>query len=254
MSTASQRFRDALTRWFPPGAVYTFVGAGGKTTGMKTAAAFLAETGVKARMTTTTRLGIDEFAGWAVTEVRRPSDLAHALDAPDPIMVLVGATAADTGKYLGVDTKPIEALTLRADTVLLVEGDGSRKLPMKAPESREPVIPSNTATVFAVMGAGAFDEPIDEAHCYNHLRALALLGRTGGTFEPVDIAALAADPQGCRKGLLSGMGFRLLLNQGDLGAKRETASEALRIALREYGIRGSLVSFQKGELYDSTDE
>jgi len=254
MSTASQRFREALARWFLPGAVYTFVGAGGKTTAMKAAAAFLAETGVKARLTTTTRLGIDEFTGWAITEVRRPSDLAHALGAPDPLMVLVGATSADTGKYLGVDTRPIESLILRADTVLLVEGDGSRKRPMKAPESREPVIPSNTSTVFAVMGAAAFDEPIDEAHCYNHLKALALVGRAGSFFEAPEIAALAADPEGCCKGVLPGMGFRLLLNQGDLAAKRETASEALKIAREKYGIRGSLISFQTGELYESTDE
>jgi len=250
----TQRFREALSRWFLPGAVYTFVGAGGKTTAMKQIAAFLCETGVKARLTTTTRLGIDEFADWSITEVRGPADLAQAIAASDPVMLLVGATAAGTGKYLGVDPKLIESLPLRADTVLLVEGDGSRKRPMKAPESREPVIPSNTSTVFAVMGAGAFDEPIDEAHCYNHQKALSLVGRTGGFFEPPEIAALAADPEGCCKGVLSGMAFRLLVNQGDLSKKRAVASEALKIAREKYGIRGSVVSFQKGELYDSTDD
>jgi hypothetical protein len=50
------------------------------------------------------------------------------------------------------------------------------------------------------------------------------------------------------------MAFRLLMNQGDLEQKRETASEALRLARDRYGIRGALVSFQKGELYDTTDD
>jgi hypothetical protein len=50
------------------------------------------------------------------------------------------------------------------------------------------------------------------------------------------------------------MAFRLLVNQGDLSKKRAVASEALKIAREKYGIRGSVVSFQKGELYDSTDD
>ena len=254
MSTPAQRFRDALSRWFRPGAVYTFVGAGGKTTAMKAVAAFLAETGVKARLTTTTRLAIDEFAGWEVTEIRGPADLARALAAPDPALLLVRAAAPGTGKYLGVEPRLIESITLSANAVLLVEGDGSRRRPMKAPGSREPVIPSNTSTVYAVMGAEAFDEPIDEAHCYNHQKALALVANTGSFFEPLVIAALAADPEGGCKGVLPGHGFRLLVNQGDLPQKRARASEALKIAREKYGIRGALVSFQKGEMYDSTDD
>jgi hypothetical protein len=125
---------------------------------------------------------------------------------------------------------------------------------MKVPESREPVIPANTSIVFALMGAGAFDEPIDEAHCYNSQKALVLVGKTGSFFEPREIAALAADPEGCSKGVFSGMAFRLLMNQGDLDQIRETAIAALRLARERYGIRGALVSFQKGELYDTTEE
>ena len=124
---------------------------------------------------------------------------------------------------------------------------------MKVPESHEPVIPSNTATVFAVMGASAFGGPIDEAHCYNHQGALArLAGKT--VFEPEAIAVLAADPGGCRKGVLPGMAFRLLVNQGDLVQQRASASRALRLARERSGVRGALVSFQKGELYDATED
>jgi probable selenium-dependent hydroxylase accessory protein YqeC len=254
MPTPAQRFRDALAAWFLPGAIYTFVGAGGKTTAMNRVAAFLAETGVKARLTTTTKVGIDEFNGTPVTMVHNPVELARALSDDAPVMLLVGGTLPEKAKYGGLDPRMMEDLFLNADTVLLVEGDGSRKRPMKAPESREPVIPARTSTVFAFMGAGAFDEPIDEAHCYNYQKTLALVGKTGSFFEPPEIAALAADPEGSCKGVLSGMAFRLLMNQGDLEKKRGTATEALRLARDRYGIRGALVSFQKGELYDSTDD
>jgi hypothetical protein len=104
------------------------------------------------------------------------------------------------------------------------------------------------------MGASAFGEPIDEAHCYNNAKVLAVVGGTASSFNPPEIAALAANSEGCSKGVLPGMAFRLLLNQGDLERKRELASAALRLAREKHGIRGALVSFQKGELYDTTDD
>jgi probable selenium-dependent hydroxylase accessory protein YqeC len=254
MSTPRQAFRDALSRWFLPGAIYTFVGAGGKTTAMKAVAAFLAQGGIKARLTTTTRVGIDELKDIPLSLIRDPADLARAVADSAPVRLLVSTTMHDRGKHRGLDPRLIEDLAVQGDTVLLVEGDGSRKLPMKAPRSHEPVIPANTAAVFALMGAIAFGERITEKNCYNHRKALALTGETGGFFGAREIARLAGDPEGCRKGILSGMGFRLLINQGDLEARRRTASEALRLAREHDGIRGALVSFRKEELYDATDD
>jgi probable selenium-dependent hydroxylase accessory protein YqeC len=251
MSTPSQRFRDACAGWFLPGSVCTFVGAGGKTTALKRIAALLAESGTKVRLTTTTRVGIDEFEGWTVAEVRGAAELARAIQDEDPMALLVGGTDRGRGKYLGIGPGLIEGIALTGDTVLLVEGDGSRKRPMKVPEGHEPVIPSSSAAVFAVMGASAIGEPIDEEHCYNHRMAASLAGMA--QFEPAAIASIAAHPQGCRKGVLSRMAFRLLVNQGDLVEKRAAASEALHLAREKFGIHGALVSFQKGELYDTTE-
>jgi probable selenium-dependent hydroxylase accessory protein YqeC len=252
MSTPKGRFHSALTRWFLPGAVYTFVGAGGKTTGMKQVAAHMAGTGVKARLTTTTKVAVDEFSGFLVSLVKDAADFERAVADSAQTRLVVAGSASDPGRYQGLQPALIEGVRIGADAVLLVEGDGSRQRPMKAPQVHEPVIPSNTATVFAVMGASAFDEPMDERHCYNFQKALALVGRTGSFFEPGEIARLAGDPEGCFKGVRSGMGFRLLVNQGDLEEKRETACEALWLARQRYGIAGAVVSFQKGELYEST--
>ena len=253
MATPAQRFLEQIPQWFQPGAVYTFVGAGGKSTAMKRIAGVLAQAGLKARMTTTTRVGTEEFSGCPVRLVQEPSDVLRALEQEDPILLLAGALLAGQGKYAGIDPLLIDALPPRADTVLLVEGDGSRRLPMKVPRAREPVIPSSSHAVLAFMGASAFDEPVDERHCYNHEGALALLGRTGSFFEPEEIAALAAHQDGCRKGVLPGMRFLVLVNQGDLEDKRETAREALRLMKSRHGIDGVLASFQEGELYAGTD-
>jgi probable selenium-dependent hydroxylase accessory protein YqeC len=251
MSTPTGRFHSALTRWFLPGAVYTFVGAGGKTTAMKRIAAHLTGTGVKARMTTTTKVGVHEFAGFLVSLVREAADFERALADPAPTRLVVAGSASDR-RYLGLQPALIEGVRIGADAVLLVEGDGSRQRPMKVPQEHEPVIPANTSTVFAVMGASAFDEPMDERHCYNFQKALALVGRTGSFFEAGQIASLAGDPEGCFKGVRSGMGFRLLLNQGDLEEKRQTACEALWLARQRYGIAGAVISFEEGELYEQT--
>jgi probable selenium-dependent hydroxylase accessory protein YqeC len=254
MSAPGQRFCEALGRWFPPGAIYTFVGAGGKTTAMKTVAAFLVRHGLKARLTTTTRVGIDELDGIPISLIHGPADLAGALADGAPVRLLVGTTMVEQGKHGGLEPALLNDLSVSADTVLLVEGDGSRKRPMKAPKTHEPVIPASTASVFALMGAIAFDGPIDEEHCYNHGKALRLAGEPGRLFEAREIARLAGDPEGCRKGIPPGALFRLLINQGDIEGKRHTAREALRLAKEHFGIRGALVSFQKEELYDATDD
>ncbi len=214
MAGPEESFRDALRQWFLPGAVYTFVGAGGKTTAMKRVAAFLAGAGMKARLTTTTRVGIEELRGIPVTFVKRPEDMPPALAGEAPLRLLVAGVVSDVDKYLGIDPALIESLSLPGDTVLLVEGDGSRRCPLKVPRDHEPVIPANTRTVFALMGASAIDEPIDEIHCYNHQKALSLIGKADGSFDPEVLATLCADPQGCRKGVRAGMDFRFLINQG----------------------------------------
>jgi probable selenium-dependent hydroxylase accessory protein YqeC len=250
MPTPAQRFRDEIPRFFLPGAVYTFVGAGGKSTAMRRVASLLAETGLKARMTTTTRVGVQEFSRCPVRLVQEPSDAQRAMEQEDPILLLAGALLEGQEKYAGIEPVLIDALAPRTDTVLLVEGDGSRRLPMKVPRTHEPVIPSSSRAVLAFMGARAFDEPVDERHCYNHEGALAVLGRTGSFFEPEEIAALAAHQDGCRKGVLPGRRFLVVVNQGDLEDKRETAREALRLMKTRHGIDGVLASFQEGELYD----
>jgi probable selenium-dependent hydroxylase accessory protein YqeC len=250
--TPAERFHDEIPRWFLPGAVYTFIGAGGKSTAMRRVSALLVETGLKARMTTTTRVGIAEFAGCPVALSRERSDLQDALDREDTVLLLAAYVIAQQDKYAGIDPLLIDALRLRADTVLLVEADGSRRRAVKVPREREPVIPSCSHSVLAFMGASAFDEPLDELHCYNHEQALALLGRTVSFLKAEEIALLASRDDGCRKGVLPGMTFRLVISQGDLVEKRPTAVDAMHIMKERCGVEAALVSFQKGELYGTT--
>ena len=252
VQAAANRFQDEIPRWFAPGAVYTFVGAGGKSTAMRRVASLLSDGGLRVRLTTTTRVGISEFHGWSVTLVGSLADAQQAVDGPEPVKLLAAGLVPGQEKYAGVTAGMVDALRLPADIALLVEGDGSRRLPLKVPRTHEPVIPSASRAVLAFVGASALDERVDERHCYNHQEALALLGRTASRLGAEELAALASHHHGLRKGVLPGMMFRLVINQGDLGAKRDTARLALRLAWERDGIEGALASFQEGELYGTS--
>jgi probable selenium-dependent hydroxylase accessory protein YqeC len=229
---------------FAPGRLYTFVGAGGKTTGMMSVADLLCRRGLRVRLATTTRLGVEELAGYPVE-----TDLAACLASREARLLVTPGTDGGGSRYLGLAPSLLEAAVIPPDLVLLVEGDGSRRLPLKVPTEREPVIPAATTAVFALMGASAFGEPVDETHCYNSAGALAVLGRPEGVFDASALARLAADPRGCRKGVLPGMGFHLVVNQGDLPGKREIALDLLGRLARECRMSGTLLSWRDGRVY-----
>ncbi len=203
-------------------------------------------------MTTTTRVSTDELADVPVRMVSSARDFGKALMGDEPLLLIVAEELPGERRYRGVDPSFIDETAPDPDMIVLVEADGSRRRPLKAPTAREPVIPKSTRTVFALMGVRGFDEPIDEEHCYNHEGALLILGREKRRFDAEAVAALAASAKGSRKGVSPDMGFHVVMNQGDLEGKRTTARAALEI-LRSRGISGSLLSWQKEELYETSE-
>jgi probable selenium-dependent hydroxylase accessory protein YqeC len=239
-------------RHFPPGRLYTFVGAGGKSSGMRAVAACLRRTGLRVRLSTTTRIGLEEFSAYPAVAARTAGALAGCMAGSEPLLLIAGDIDERHGKYGGVAAALLETAVIPPDTVVLVEGDGSRRLPLKAPTDREPVIPVNSSGVFALMGAGAFGETIDAAWCYNHEGVLAILGRADGVFDVPALLALAADARACRKGVLPGMSYHLVVNQGDRGEKRPMARELLARLAAQHGITGTLLSWQEETVYETT--
>ena len=167
------------------------------------------------------------------------------------MQVISGGVAGGGEKHAGVDPALIERVRPPADLVLLVEGDGSRRLPLKAPRAREPVIPATSASVFALMGAAGFGERVDSESCYNPEGVLALLGKERAVFDVAALLRLAADPYGCRKGVLPGMAFHLVVNQGDRADKRPIAHSLLVEARRTHGISSTLLSWRELRIYET---
>ncbi|MCR4870886.1 MAG: putative selenium-dependent hydroxylase accessory protein YqeC [Atopobiaceae bacterium] len=121
------------------------IGSGGKTTLLERLADELSGTVVFA---TSTR--ILPFPG--IPTVACP---------PLPARVSCVGEPAENGK-LAAPTCGFDALSAAADYVL-VEADGSRRLPLKAHAPWEPVIPDGSIQTILVVGASGFGKPVGSA-------------------------------------------------------------------------------------------
>lgn len=120
-----------------------------------------------------------------------------------------GVLDPETGK-LSSPAEPLDELAQRFDYVL-AEADGSKRLPLKAHASWEPVVPAGTANVVWVVGASGFGRPINEAvH-----RPELFCERCGR--EPTDIATpeRVAQVLNAELQMLSLGTARVILNQVD---------------------------------------
>lgn len=216
---------DALGLKAP--ASISLVGGGGKTTLMYALAAELRESGRSVAVATTTRIMPPGPASGA--EMLFAADieaLAGADYSPSaPLKVVATGMHPATGKVKGISPELCDAFFLaRLADFLIVEADGSRRLPLKAPGPDEPVVPSLTTHFIAVVGLTCLGKPLaDCAFRPELVSAITGLGPDGAVNAGA-IARLLLDPRGLGKGAPQGSTRILLLNQADdPGLEREAA-------------------------------
>lgn len=147
--------------------VTALIGGGGKTTLMYTLAEELRRRGT---VVVTTSTHIQRPEQYPVLLSGGAAAVAAALAAHGAVCV-AGETAE--GK-LCAPALSFETLAALADFVL-VEADGSRRLPLKAHAPHEPVIPANARRTVYVVGADGFGHPIRQV-CHRPERYAALCG------------------------------------------------------------------------------
>ncbi len=126
------------------GKFITFVGAGGKTSLAEYLAREALKRGKRVALATTTKI-------WA----RKPFvtlDESRWQDRPEKI-IRIGKTV-EAGKLTGLDDAEIMEIGRGFDLVL-IEGDGSKGMPLKYPAAFEPVIPVFSDKVVVVGGLDA---------------------------------------------------------------------------------------------------
>ena len=114
--------------------------------------------------------------------------------------------------------KLAQASRLRGDyrglaDYVLIEADGSRGLPLKAPGAHEPAMPGDPSLTIAVAGMSCLGRTVVQAaHRPALYAALAGLGEQDPV-TPEAVAKVLADPAGQRKGVAGR--FLIVLNQAD---------------------------------------
>ena len=163
----------ALNLKIKEGEIVALVGGGGKSTLLS---ALGDVHGKGTVLTTTTKMGSDQVGN--ATLLIRPSkeDLVSVLSGNLPVMIW---DSVDGEKAFGVDPSLPESWLPEA-TRIIVEADGARRRPAKAPALYEPVLPSGVTTVIAVIGADAIDRVIED-QCHRPLRASLLLLNQNGS-------------------------------------------------------------------------
>ena len=218
--------------------VVALVGAGGKTSTLYALAREARATGLTVIVTTTTH--IRPHPRLSLTWETDGEKLRALVDTQG---VVVCGRREPTGKL--TLAAAVETCRRAAD-VVLVEADGAKMLPLKAPAEHEPAIPPCADAVVAVAGLDGVGQAV-EAACHRPERVRALLGAgEGHLLTPADVAALLAHPQGGRKGVAEGMAFRCLLNKADTPARLQYAREAAAL-LAARGIESAIHSYTEEE-------
>lgn len=150
-----------------PGDVVALVGAGGKTTTMIALGYELAEAGLRVLATTTTRIGDDQL-GLVPYAARLDTSMSAVSLALNDHRFVFLYDEIRQNKVYGATREQIPRLLDSIDSdVLLIEADGARGLPLKAPKAHEPVIPAEATLVMPVASLSVLGQPLDEEHVYN---------------------------------------------------------------------------------------
>lgn len=197
------------------GAVWvTITGSGGKTSLMESMAYRLAkQKDLRVIITTTTRLAGPADHSYPCDHMVLDGDLSR-LDSHPLAGEVVLFGMMESGKIASPGVEKLDSLASRCD-VLLFEGDGARQRPLKIHAERDPIIPSKTQLVIALMGLSAYGKPLDEDSCYLTDRYRELTGDRLHTIGAKMYRRLLDHPQGVFKGV-AGQRVVLVLNQGDL--------------------------------------
>ena len=126
----------------------------------------------------------------------------------------------------------LEQLPELADRVI-IEADGTKGLPLKVPDDREPVIPAFADAVIAVAGLSALGRPLGEVCHRPELAKLRFGLEPGQIATPELMAMLLSSPLAQRKDVGS-RPYAVLLNQADRARPDEIA--ALATLLLQKGV------------------
>lgn len=183
-------------------------------------------------LTTTTRIFAAQWRQAAESCSTDEADWESRLDAFTKSLLLVAGVEGDRAVGVPPDL-PGRILARHGVDWVVVEADGSRMLPVKAPAAHEPVVPSDTTLLVPVVGVDAFSAPIAEV-AHRPERVCAISGLTQRErLTPRALATLMTSPDGGLKCLPPRARAVVLINKVESPEQAELARSAAHLMLDE---------------------
>jgi molybdenum cofactor cytidylyltransferase len=210
--------------------VMSFVGAGGKTTAIFQLAREIARKPSSSVIVTATT----HFGTW---QISLADQHVIAKDVNDLKNFPLHGLTLVTGEIENERTNPVNDVVLNwlrevsktQNSPLIIEADGSRQKPLKAPAVHEPPIPEFTNAVILVAGLGALGKPLTDEHV---LRANIFSQLSGLSMnQPVTsdaVIRMLTHPQGGLKNIPMHARRIAFLNQADTPELQSTGSGMAR--------------------------
>jgi len=212
-----------------------FVGAGGKTTAMFHLAR---ELDAPVIVTTTTHLAVEQIQladRHIILEKLEDSNQIEEM-ALSGVMLLTGPIEGD--RTTGLTDEIMEWLDQFCgyhSLPLLIEADGSRQLPLKAPASHEPPIPDFVDTVVVVAGLTGVGNPLTDEWVHRPERFADLADiKLGEQITSETLARMLMDPEGGMKNIPLNARRITLLNQADTLEQQSMAKKLAGFLLSEF--------------------
>ncbi|SHJ55387.1 selenium cofactor biosynthesis protein YqeC [Paramaledivibacter caminithermalis] len=144
-----------------------FIGAGGKTTAMFRLARELKSLGKKVLVTTSTAIYYPSEKYIDRVLVANNISKINDLKSQRGLMIVIGKDISWEGKLLGLDKCFIDKICSKnIFDYILIEGDGGKCRPIKAPGNHEPVIPFITSITVGVVGLDSIGRFIEDRYVH----------------------------------------------------------------------------------------
>lgn len=220
----------------------SIVGGGGKTTTMFKLANELKALNKRVLVTTTTAIynpDADQYDKLIILG----KDNAYGRYLNNTITVM-GREVSAQNKLLGVLPEYIDDIYKEElFDYIIVEADGSKGRPIKAPASHEPVIPSCTTKTIGVVGMDCLGKRIDDEYVHrSELFAQITDSSIGEYIRKETILKLIVSKNGIFKGVPYSSKKYLLFNKADYQKDREAAVKIKNLVVEsEYDVNGIIV-------------
>ena len=211
------------------------VGSGGKTTALFQIARQLKPPVI---LTTTTHLAVEQIHwGDRHIMISQMDDLQTFTDRLPPEVIVVTGQQVSGGRIVGLGQHLIRQLAnmCAGKLPLLIEADGARLRPLKAPGEHEPALPDFVSEVIVSAGLSALGKPLTAEWVHRPEYFARLTGlQEGELITPQSLKQALLHPNGGLKGIPERARPICILNQADTPELQSFAGEMAASLLGAY--------------------